>query len=189
MSEQQYKFVIDKDKLRDYFMQDEVTPTKEQLKAIDMMVTSLLIKHYSGYTHLQEDLYQECVLAIMDHHDKYDPSYSAYSYMWAIIRNCCHNYIWKYSKETLVDEVLPLSNAATFQDGSGLVHLPSDIARFKKYLSGEQKFDQLDLTQRDAANLLAFFATYTQRKRVKVPDFIQDNPNATELLYNILIKM
>lgn len=185
----EYKYVIDKQQLYSYFMQDDKTPTAEQTKAIQMTITAILVKHYSGYLHLYDELSQEAFLAVMNHHGKYDPSFQAYSYVYAIVRNCCHNYIWKYSKETLVEEVLPLSNASTHQDLSGLVHLPSEIGRYKKFLDGTEKFDVINLPQRDAINLLAFCATYSNSKRVKVPDFIGDNPNAVSMLYNIMIKL
>lgn len=178
-----YKYKIDKAALVKFFTMDN--PPKESYKAIHLVIMTVLIKHFAKYINIKEELEAECNLKLSEIRKQYDPSFSAYNYAYTACRNQIGNYLNK-QREVIVEDILPLSNASVTP---AIVSLPAEINKFKKVLTGEQKFTIIDLTPKDAINLACFVEINQHTRDVTPPEFITSNPKAAKILYKILSKI
>lgn len=178
-----YRFKIDKKALEEFLLKDN--PSKEALRAVHMVITAVIIKWYSKYKSMDAELHDLVIYALCKKRGKYDLAYSAYNYIFTIARNEIGNYLNK-RREVVVEDILPLSNASVVPD---IASLPSEINKFKKYLTGEEEFTVLDLTEREAVNLMCFCDLHQPSRKVTPPTYIQENPNALQTLYRFLLKL
>lgn len=178
-----YKYKIDKIALQDFLVSD--SPSQESLRAFKLTFNAVLIKHYQKYMYLYEDLYSQCLVAVLERRERFDPKYSSYNYIYTICRNEICNYINKL-KEVYVSDILPLSNASVNID---IGELPSEINKFKSYLTGEVQYTILELTEKEACCLAVFCEMHKKTRSVKVPEFISNCPDAISILYKLLVKI
>lgn len=178
-----YRYKIDKKALTEFFTSE--TPSKESLKAAHMVITAVIIKHFSKYISLDEDLHSLCIVALLEIRSRYDLSYSAYNYAYTKCRNEIGNYLAK-RRELIVEDILPVSNASVTPE---VASLPGEINKFKQYLTGEKSFTILDLTEREAINIVVFCEVHNPSRKVTPPDYILNSPNAIPILYRLLLKI
>lgn len=182
----EYKYKIDKDLLTNFLLLSG-DPTKEQLKELDKVITVVMIKHYNRYFYDKEELYQYARLAVLDRRKNYDPSFSSYTYIYTICRNEIGNRIRKLTKETFVEDILPIYNASV--PGSDVVELPVEIRKFRKHLTGELEFSVVDITRREAINLCSFIWLNSKPIRSKVPSFLESSKDSVKILYKLLLEL
>lgn len=183
---QDYKYVIDKNILTDLLLNDSEI-TEQQLKELNKVITVVLVKHFSNVLYQKDfvnDLRQTAILDVLQRRHNYDPSYPSYNFIYTICRNQIGNFINKYNKTLYVDEILPISNASVSSEVSA--DLPSDIEKFRKFLTGERSFTTIELTPKDAINLTIFILQHTKQRSYQVPDFISQSPESITILYRLL---
>lgn len=183
MAENNYKYKIDQVALTSFFT-DEV-PTAAALKAARMVITAVIIKHYAKYVTIEEDLRSLCIVKLLEMRNRYDLSFSAYNYAYTACRNEIGNYLNK-RRELIVEDILPISNASV---DPSVVSLPGEINKFKGYLTGEKEFDLLELTPKEAVNLIVFCEINAPTRKITPPDFIANNRHAVQILYKLLMKI
>lgn len=178
-----YKYKIDKEALKRFFLDD--VPSKESLKSVKMLITAVIIKHYIKYISIEEDLRSLCIMKLLESKSVYDLSYSAYNFAYTKCRNEIGNYINK-QKEVIVEDILPIYNASIDPD---VVSLPSEVNKFKKLLTGEEQFKVIELSPKDAINLILFCDLHSSSRKLEPPEFLKNNPRALYLLYKLLLKI
>lgn len=179
----EYKIPINKDMLTQLFFVDNDKITSEMLEELNKVINVVFIKHFSNYSN-NEDLRQQALLAVFEHKPKYDPSFSAYNYIYSICRNEIGNKIKKYGKETFVDDLLPYQRG--FSDISG-DSLPPEVKRYFSYLAGMLPFRMVKVLKADVLPLILFLNLHDKQARpAKVPEFIEENPKSLGLMYRML---
>lgn len=184
MDSSKYKYKIDKEALTKFFT-DEV-PSKKSLRAVKLVIMTVLVKHYSKFVNLREELISQCLVKLLEIKPRYDLSYSSYNYAYTACRNEIGNFL-KRHREVVVEDILPLSNASV--DEPSVVSLPPEINKFKKYLTGEQKYETLDITAKEAINLAVFVEQNQPTRKLTPPDFIIKGKHSIDILYKILVKL
>lgn len=178
-----YKYLIDKKAVTDFFFQE--VPTKQSLKAIHMVITAVILKHFAKYVNISEDLHSLCMVALLERKERYDPSYPAYNYAFTICRNEINNYLNK-QREVVVEDILPIYNASVDPE---VAQLPQEVNKFKLYLTGEKQFEVIEMSKKDAINLILFCETINPSRRIEPPEFIKNNEKSIYLLYRVLTKL
>ena len=178
-----YKYNIDQEALTSFFV-DEV-PSKAAIKAAKMVITAVIIKHFSKYLSREEDLISLCLVKLLEVRQRYDLSYSAYNYAYTACRNEIGNYLNK-QRELIVEDILPMSNASI---DPTIASLPGEINKFKQYLTGEKPFTVIELSERDAINLVAFCEVHHPSRKIEPPEFLAKSPKALSILYRLILKI
>lgn len=178
-----YKIKINKQLVTDFLI-NEVT-TKQQLREVHKIITAVIIKYYSKYQSLSEELHSACMASLLEKRCRYDLAFSGYNYIFTICRNEIGNYINK-QREVIVEDILPYSNASVNDE---VVSLPAEINKFKKYLTGDQSFSVLELSSKEAINLILFCESYSHTRFIEPPEFIKINSKALNILYKLAIKL
>lgn len=176
-----YKYVIDKDLLTQFCLGD-ADVTAEQLAEIEKVLTVVFIKHYSNYIG-NEDLKQWALLYVLQNRYKYDPSFSAYNFIYTGIRDEIGNKIKKYNKEVFTDDYATFDNRSYDVDPE---ELPEEVRKFAPYLLGQKLFTKVRIPVNDVLPLMLFLKSASKKPLTKVPDFVLDNENAVYILYKIL---
>ena len=177
-----YKVKVDQQLLTDLLL-NEHDPTEAEIRELRKVVTIVMVKHFSKYLHDVEELASFAILAVLERRSRYDHSYSAYNYIYTVCRNEITNKVSRLGRETLVEDILPISNASVQSDVR--VELPSEIKKFRTHLTGEKKFDKVELTLLEAVNLASFINLHEPPKRHSVPEFLLENKHSTVILYKI----
>lgn len=180
--EKTYKIPINKDILTDFLLSN-LPPDSKQMEEVIKVFTVVLIKHFSNYLQDKDDLFSYAWVGILSKRKNYDPSFSSYNYIYTISRNEIGNAIKRYSKEELTDDLLPASSGFVSQANAVEMDLPPELNKYKKYLTGEQEFDLVELPPLDAFYLIVFILSHTPFRKKRVPDFIKENPDALEVLF------
>lgn len=176
-----YKYVINQEVLTDFCLSDgEVT--SEQLAEIEKVLTVVFIKHFSNYIG-NEDLKQWALLYVLANRHKYDPSFSAYNFIYTGIRNEIGNKIKKYSKEVFTEDYAAFDNRCYDVDPE---ELPEEVRKYASYLLGQKLFVKKRIPVGDVLPLMMFLKQADKKPLMKVPDFVLDNENAVFILYKIL---
>ena len=178
----QYKVKIDQQLLTELLTGSE--PSSEMIKELKKVITVVMIKHFSKFLKLKGEFESFAMLAVLERREKYDASWPAYNYIYTICRNEIGNKINKLSKETFVEDILPISNASVESDIRA--ELPSELKKFRRYLTGEQEFSILPLSPVDAINLSVFINLYSSHRKNAVPEFIKSAPGACSELYRVI---
>ena len=140
-----------------------------------------MIKHFSNYQ-TDDDLIQFAFLAVLSRRKQYDPTYSAYSYIYTICRNEIGNNIAKLSRVVPVDTLNRVRGAITTMDDS---ELPIEVAKFKDVLLGISEVNYVRISKKDALNLIIFLRLNENKVKTELPDYIPDS-KATRVLYKLL---
>lgn len=177
----QYKFKIDQKALSDFYMKEQ--PSEESLKAIKMVVTAVTIKHFNKFFDNLEDYYSLCLCKLMETKSRYDPSYSAYNFVYSQCRNEIGNYIRK-NREVYVPDILPISNASEQEQYS--VELPQEIKRFYKHLTGQEDFIIQSITKKEAMHLAIYILQHVKTRKYSIPLYIK--PDDIKILYKLLVR-
>ena len=181
MENKLYKVKINKDILSEFFTTDKVT--QRHLDELYKIVNIIMIKHYSKYSNLFEELRQAAVMAVTQRRSSYDPSYSAYNYVYTVFRNEIGNTIIKLTKETSVEDYLSYREKVV---DSSEAELPVEIERYHKFLTGEEKFSKLRIPKKDVLNLILFLKKFETRRDSQTPTFIYESKKYTTLMYKML---
>lgn len=179
--ENEPKVKIDKKALNDMMM-SSTEPTTLQLREFKKVVTVVVIKHYSSYLSHFDELFQFAAAAVFERRQRFDASFQAYSFIYTVCRNEIGNKIKKYSREVVVEDILPMSNASCEMEES--IELPKEVSKFKHYLIGELDFETLELTKLECINLSAFIMMH-QPLRCKPPEFFGDDKKIVSVLYKL----
>ena len=178
-----YKYTIDQKALTSFFVDKE--PTKAAIKAAKMVITAVIIKHFAKFLSREEDLTSLCMVKLLTIRSQYDLSYSAYNFAYTACRNEIGNYLNK-QKEIVVEDILPMSNASV---DPTIASLPCEINKFKPFLTGEKGFTVIELTEREAVNIVLFCEKYHPSRKIEPPEFIAKDPRAVQILYRLLLKL
>lgn len=181
MSSSAYKVPVDKQALTDMMMSAE-EPTAAQLKEFRKVVTIVVIKHFGKYLSHFEELYQFAVAAVFERKERFDPTFSAYSFLYTICRNEIGNKIKKYTREVVVEDILPMTNASCELEET--VSVPKEIAKFRKHLTGEVDFEYVELTKLECVHVSAFLMMH-QPLRCKPPEYFEDDSKIVSVLYKL----
>lgn len=177
----QYKFKINQKALSDFYLKDEVS--QASLEAIKMVITAVTIKHFNKFYDNIEDYYSLCLCKLVETKGRYDPSYSAYNFVYSQCRNEIGNYIRK-NREVYVPDILPISNASVSENYS--VELPQEIKRFYKHLTGQEEFIMQDVSRKEAMHLAIYILQHTKVRKYSIPSYITEND--VKILYKLLIR-
>lgn len=180
MAEKKYKYVIDQKALTDFCL-SVTEPTEHQLDEINKVITVVFIKHFSNYVG-NEDLKQWALLYVLQNRVKYDPSFSAYNFIYTGIRNEIGNKIKKYSHEVFTDDYAAFDNRSYDVSPE---ELPEEVRKYAPYLLGQKLFSKVKISVPDVLPLMMFLKS-NDKKLYKIPDFVEDNPNAVYILYKLL---
>lgn len=176
----EYKFKINQKDLTSFFL--DPNPSIEAFKAVEMVVTIVVIKHFSAYSDMIHDFTTLCQAKLFETRERYDPSFSAYNYSYTKVRNEIGNYIRK-QREVIVEDILPLTNASTEDQ---YLSIPPEISKFIKYLTGEKSTKLLEIKQKEAVDLSLFILKHSSVRKVKLPSYV--TPDTLYLLYKLLCK-
>lgn len=174
-----YKYKIDQDLLTKFLLGDD---SQDSLKELEKVVFVVLVKHYPNYVQ-DSDLKQQAVLAVLSRRDSYDPSFSAYNYIYTICRNEISNKVRRSHRELPADNILTLAEGLTTFESA---ELPTEIEKFRRYLTSEKSFTVLELTEKDAINLYIFINSIKKPRLKKVPEFYSNCPYLKELMYKFI---
>jgi len=186
--------LIDKSLIHDFFVDDP--PSDQAIHAVKRTIVTVILKHFNMYatSDILEDLIGEALTALYERKSRGDfdptvPPSSQFAYVYQVSRNIIGEFIRKHTRELIVDEVLPLSNASTSPDDSqvSLVAVPPEIRKFMSALTGQRDYITLPITHADAINLSMFFLAHSNQRPCRVPEFISDDPNALAHLYKLAI--
>lgn len=177
-----YKIKIDKEVLTDFFLNDQITD--KHLSEIRKVFNVVLIKHYSKYSINADELFQYAITAILERRDRYDQSFSAYNYIFTCFRNEVGNKINKLSREQLLEDILSFKESISTMEGTA--ELPLEISKYKDMLIGVEDFTIKRITKSDVLNLILFLRLYESKRQVKIPTFLEEHRNATQVLYKTL---
>ena len=183
--EKEYKFKVDKEALKDFFLSDG-EPTEKHLKEIKKVFNIVMIKHFVSYIQMSNDLMQYAVLAVLERRKSYDPSFSPYNYIYSIFRNEIGNKLRKLckpDKEVYVEDILSFKERMV-EDSEA--ELPQEIQRYKDYLTGKKDYTFIRIPKKDVLNLTIFLRSFESRRETPIPDFIVQTKNITKVLYRIL---
>lgn len=178
-----YTFKIDKEVLRDFFIQPQFTSLHK--REVDKVLNVVLIKHYNKYYYLFEELKQFAWTAVLERKMRkdYDPTRDPYNYIYTTFRNEVGNNIIKLTREINIEGMVNFKEAmVNSSEGS----LPSEVCRYQKYLTGEVAFTSLRIPKKDVLPLLVFLRLYEKRREVKVPSFITNSRLSIPVLYKLL---
>lgn len=178
----QYKIRVDQELLTQFLLSD-TEPTQEQIEEVNKVFRIIIIKYYSEYAEYADDLVQYAYLAVLERRSRYDPSFSAYNYIYTIFRNEVGNRIKKMTKETLVEDITTLKHRSSEEYRA---ELPPEVERYKEYLTGEKEFNIIRIPQKDVLNIILFLRLHESRRDTQIPDFIKENSNSTKVLYKLL---
>lgn len=176
-----YKFKINKDLLDQFFISSN-PPTIAQLEEVYKLINVVLIKHFSSFQHLFEDLRSFAILSALEHRDSYDPSFSSYNYLYSIFRNEIGNKINKITKEFLTDDLTPYKRNVSFD----YIELPPEISKYKEYLTAEKDFVLLRIPKKDVLNLILFVSIHQSSRMCNVPEFLEPSEKTVRILYKLL---
>lgn len=182
MEERNHKVKIDQAKLKDFFMNDNVD--ESHLKEIRKVFNVVMIKHYSKYVRWTDDLYHYAILAIYERKKRYDPSFSAYNYIYTTFRNELGNKIRTLTREYLVEDLLSFEESVS--TSGEMAELPASITRYKDHLLGMKQFTFERLPKSAALELILFTRLNTKHRVREVPQYITDAKNPVEVLYTLL---
>lgn len=183
--ERTYKVKIDKSILRELLTIGIPEIKDKHLKELKKVISVVFIKHFNKYYYEHEELERFAILAVLERVVRYDPSLDAYGYIYTICRNEIGNKVLKLTKETFVDSYEPFN-----REYSEIVsELPTEIRRFKTYLTGEKPFETLELTPECAINLSLYFNSNQKSRQLKVPSFILESPDIIQCMYKLLLKI
>lgn len=176
-----YKYAIDKEVLKDFFLQSNDNFNKKHLKALKQVFLAVFVTHYSKFFNIKEDLWEDAFRAILERKSQYDPKYSAYNYVYTVFRNEVGNKIKNYSREVSTEEVtIPKEE---YHDKS--VFIPECIDRFRDQLLGAVPYDFIRIPREYAVPMICFMKS-KEHFKVKTPGFIRENPDSVDLLYKII---
>lgn len=161
-----YEYPIDKDALRSFFLHPlaDMTPTEE--RAIHMVISVVLNRHFGSYHYMFEDLRDIAFESVLMHHPKFDPSSNAhrtYGYVYTMCRNEVGNYL---SRATRAMGVETLPENGKISDEYEYV-FPQELAPLYPYLSGERPFSELQVPVHLIEPLLLFLES---EKSPRLPD-------------------
>lgn len=177
-----YKIKIDKDILTKFLL-DTGKPTEKQISEVNKVFIAVLIKHFNAFISDKDDLFSYAWIGVMTKRKNYVQSFSSYNYIYTIARNEIGNAIKRYGREEPTDEILPISNTTVNPSAPVDFELPAELNKFKKYLTGEEQFTTIDLSQIEAFYLVSFVLANTQFRIKKIPDFILEKSNALNIVY------
>lgn len=189
-----YKVKIDKDKLLKFFLLPSDEVTQEQVNEVQKVINVVLIKHYSKYYYLFEELKSAAITAICARREQYNPSFSPYNYCYTVFRNEIGNKIVKYTKEQYVPDIkeqyVPeikdkIKNIENYINIEGQV--PDEVIRYKDYLLGLKEFELIRIPKKDILPLICFFKIVETKPKVNVPQYILECDYGMEILYKLLI--
>jgi len=175
------KVKIDKQALNDMMM-SQGEPTAYQLREFKKVVTVVVIKHYSKYLSQFEELFQFAAAAVFERRQRFDASFQAYGFIYTVCRNEIGNKIKKYTREVVVEDILPMENASCEMEMS--IELPKEVSKFKKHLTGELKFEFVEMTRVECVNVAAFLMLH-QPLRCKPPEYFDDTKKIVSVLYKL----
>jgi len=178
-----YKYRIDKEAVKRFFIDEK--PSKESIKAIHLVIKTVIIKHYIKYICREEDLISLCMVKLLEIKPRYDLSFPAYNYAYTACRNEIGNYLNK-QRELIVEDILPIQNASV---DPVVASLPPEINKFKKYLTGEKEFDVIELTPKEAINLALFCEAHRPSRKVEPPEYLKRHARALSILYRLILKI
>lgn len=154
--------------------------TPESLKAVDQVITIVLIKHFSAYFNNYDELRSQAYLSICENAQRYDPSYSAYNYCYTTARDAIGNFVKKYTKETFIEDYRPYETGVP----TNFIELPTALRKFQDYITGAKSFTLIPLTPSENVALRFFFLSHQNSRALAIPSFLQ-GPRALEFLYRI----
>ncbi len=182
--ENEYKFKIDKEILKDFFT-SEGDPTPEHLKEIKKVFNVVMIKHHSSQLKMSDELVGYAILALLERRKQYDPSYSAYNYIYSIFRNEVGNKLHKLQnpKEFYMEDLLSFKERMV---DTGKDELPQEVQRYTEYLTGQKNYTFIRIPKKDVLDLLIFLRSFESKREVKVPEFILKSKGIIKVLYKLL---
>lgn len=182
----EYKIKVDKEVLRQFFVAEQFT---DHHKAeVEKVLNIVLIKHYSKHFNLFDDLRQFAWTAILErrHRKDYDPTRCPYNYIYTTFRNEVGNNIIKLLKESSVEDIINLKESV---HNAAVDELPSEIVKYTKHLTGEESYTYLRIPKKDVLPLVLFVRLFEKKREVKVPSFLSDYKNSTQVLFKLLKEM
>lgn len=177
----QYKFKIDQKALSRFYLSEEITG--EMLEAIRLVVNAVTIKHFNKYYDQVEEFYSQCLCKLIETKQRYDPSFSAYNFMYSQCRNEIGNYIRKH-REVFVPDILPMSNAS--EQAQYSAELPQELKRFYKHLTGQEDYVVQDITKKEAMHLSIYIMQHSKARKLSLPNFIHSED--INILYKLLVR-
>lgn len=176
--------------LKEFFSTPKPKITKEQLAELDKIFNIIIAKYYSKYYYMSEELRDFARVAVLSRHDKYDPSYDAYNYIFTIFRNEVGNRIKSMSREaSLESSIEERHNVAVIRTLTSLMEsaaeLPPEIRRYAGYLSGETPFTMIRVSKKDMVPLMLFIKAHEPINTV-IPEFVSKIKSPIKVLYSLL---
>lgn len=161
-----YEYPIDKEALRSFFLHPLSDMTSEEERAIQMVITVVLNRHFSRYHFMFEDLRDMAFESVLMHHPKFDRESSAhrtYGYVYTMCRNEVGNYLSRATRAMGV-ETLPEDGKIGEMDALGIPH---ELEPLYPYLSGACPFSEMVVPEHLIEPLLLFLES---GKCTRLPD-------------------
>lgn len=187
-----YKVVVDKTVLLDFFMEPDPSKiTEAHLREIDKVFNIIFAKFFSSYYHIKDDLigYARVALLSRRSESRFDPSFGvegAYNYIFTLFRNEIGNNCIKMVRE------VPSSDLRSFREEVYESHdydedYPEELRRYAKAMMGMVNTNFLRIPKKDALDIIIYCRTHENKPgKVKLPPYLENNKNATSILYKLL---
>lgn len=137
-----YRIRVNKKLLDSFYAKPKELATPEEINEVNKVITIVLHHYFSKYYRMYKELRSWAMLAILEKHQNYDPSWSSYNFVYRISRNEIGNKLSKYfksSKEEYYDTI-PEQGKYT------VISQPLEsVSELTPYLSGEKGFEVLDV--------------------------------------------
>lgn len=183
--ESKYRLVINKDLLTEFFFVEEVT--EQHLTEVHKVFNVIMAKYYAKYYYMRDDLISFAISAACDRkfRNMYDPSYSAYNYLFALFRNEVGNKILKLAREVPSDMLLSYRNLAE-PEVDDTNKAPASVQKYIDALSGDKSDNFTKVAKADILDIIIYCRVHEGKKLNGTPEYLQDNNRAIPALYNII---
>jgi len=177
---------VDKEILLQFFSLPADKVTQVHIKELTKVIEIVLIKHFSKYYYIFQELKDAAIEAICMRRDKYDPSFSPYNYCYTVFRNEIGNKINRFTREQSVPDIRETLKTTMDIASMQEAELPPEIERYREALLGMKDFTMERIPRRDVLPVIMFIKLHETPSKAAVPEFVLDTTRSINILYKLL---
>lgn len=180
-----YKKVIDKELLFEFLMCEGQFVHAGHVKEVTAVIDIVMNKHYNAFPHLFDDLRAAALLYITAKKTDFDPDKDAYNYIYTRARNEVGNNIYRWTKETRIEDNPNFREPGACDDDMDS-DLPPACLKYKHYLTGEAEYTVHRIASKDVPDIILWLRVSEDKKTPEPPSYLLRNKASLKILYKLL---
>lgn len=181
----EYRNKINKNILYEFLLCDESEMGNIHIDEVYKVIDIVMHKYYSAYVGFSKDLKAETFALILDRRKGFDPDRDAYNYIFTQARNEIGNNIYRWKKETSIEDDLNVREQGSEIDYDNL-DIPPACLKYAHYLTGEADFTTKRIARKDVADMVIYLKVMENKAVQPVPEYFKNRKNVEAILYKLL---